>query len=337
MLDLPDDRRPIEGLEVRLGDGSSTTVGHVLDTGHTDGFIALHRGRIVAERYRPGMGPETRHLLQSVSKSIAGSLAGVLVGEGALDPADLVTDHVPELAGGAFDGATVRHVLDMRTGTAYSEDYDDPESDVRITEELGGWRPARPGRPFVSVHDQIAGLANAREHGGPFEYRSILTDLLAWVMERATGSRYPELLGTRLWARMGAEHSADVTVRDGIVMADGGVCATLRDLARFGLLHLGDPALAPPVVPGDWLEDTRGGDAVPTGEPDGGRYRNQWWVPGGDWLLARGIHGQLCWVDVPARVVCVKLATHPSPADDRLLADTLAAFGAIAQRLEREG
>ena len=195
------------------------------------------------------MRPETRHLLQSVSKSIAGSLAGVLVGEGSLDPADLVTDHVPELAGGAFEGATVRHVLDMRTGTVYSEDYEDPESDVRITEELGGWRPARPGRPFASLHEQIAGLANAREHGGPFEYRSILTDLLAWVMERATGSPYPELLGTRLWAPMGAEHSADITVRDGIVLADGGVCATLRDLARFGLLHLGDPALAPPVVP----------------------------------------------------------------------------------------
>ena len=283
------------------------------------------------------MGPETTHLLQSVSKSIAGSLAGVLVGEGSLDPADPVTAHLPELAGGAFEGATVRHVLDMSTGTAYDENYDNPESDVRITEELAGWRPARPGRPFTSVREQIAGLANAREHGGPFEYRSILTDLLAWIMERATGSPYAELLGTRLWAPMGAEHDADVTVRHGVALADGGVCATLRDLARFGLLHLGDPALAPAVIPGDWLEDTRHGGAGPTGEPAGGTYRNQWWVPDGDRLLARGIHGQLCWVDLPARVVCVKWRRIPSPTDERLLADTLAAFGAVARHLEREG
>ncbi len=122
---------------------------------------------------------------------------------------------------------------------------------------------------------------------------------------------------------MGAEHSAEVTVRDGIAMADGGVCATLRDLARFGLLHLGDPALAPPLIPDAWLEDTRGGAG----------YRNQWWVLDRDRFHARGIHGQLCHVDVPAQLVCAKLATHPLPVDERLLIDTLVACAAIARFL----
>jgi len=322
VLELPAEPRPVEELRLTAGDGSETTVGDVLGE-HADGYIVVHRGRVVAEHYRNGFGPDSPHLLQSVSKSIAGSLAGILVGEGVLDPADAVTDHVPELAGGAFDGATVRHVLDMRTGTAYSEEYLDPDSDVRITEELGGWRPLRPGRPYDSVYEQIAGLGNARGHGELFDYRSILTDLLAWIMERATGTSYPELLGAKLWSRMGAEHSAEVTVRDGIAMADGGVCATLRDLARFGLLHLGDPALAPPLIPEAWLEDTRGGAG----------YRNQWWVLDRDRFHARGIHGQLCHVDVPAQLVCAKLATHPLPVDERLLIDTLSALAASARFL----
>src|SRR5437764_5105608 len=147
------------------------TVGELLDDTCTDGFLVLHGGRIVTELYGSGMTAFTTHLLQSVSKSMAGTLAGVLVGRGQLDPAAPVTDYIDELAGTSFEGATVRHVLDMRTGTAYEETYDNPEADVFLTEVLAGWRPARENTEVENVYQQIAALGNARPHGELFDYR----------------------------------------------------------------------------------------------------------------------------------------------------------------------
>ena len=126
--------------------GASSTLGAHLEASYTDGFLALHHGRIVAEQYSNGMTRGTRHLLQSVSKSLTGALAGALAGSGALDPGGLVTDYVPMLRGTSFEGATVRHLLDMTAGTRFSEDYDDPGSDVRRYEVAAGWQPAAAGQ-----------------------------------------------------------------------------------------------------------------------------------------------------------------------------------------------
>ncbi len=117
-------------------------VERILADDRTDGVIVLHRGELVLEAYRRGMAREDVHLLQSVSKSITGVLAGILVGSGELAPDDLVTAHVPELAGTAFTGATVRDLLDMRAGTTFDETYVNPDSDIRASEAQFGWSPA---------------------------------------------------------------------------------------------------------------------------------------------------------------------------------------------------
>src|SRR5215510_8984604 len=185
------------------------------------------------------MAPDTPHLLMSVSKSVTAAVAGVLAGRGQLDVSAPVTAVVPELAGTSFDGCTVQHLLDMRAGTAFNEDYADSEADVRTYERVYLWRPP-DGRPVPE--DAIAYFAtlhNDGPHGGPFRYRSILTDVLAWVIERAAGDRLHELISRELWQPMGAEFDAEVTLdRRDNPMADSGVSATLRDLARFGLLFL---------------------------------------------------------------------------------------------------
>jgi CubicO group peptidase (beta-lactamase class C family) len=279
-----------------------------------------------------------------VSKSIAGTVAGVLVGRGQIDPESPVTRYVEELVGTSFEGATVRHVLDMRTGTAYDETYDDPASDVFLTEVLAGWRPAAGDLPVRNVYEQIAQLGNARPHGAAFDYRSILTELLAWTLERASGVRYPELVSEALWSRIGAERDADITIRHGVTLPDGGVCATLRDLGRFALAHLREGRVGEAqVVPREWVLDTRRGDeacreayarAEGLDVHPGQMYRNQWWVLERDAVYAGlGIHGQVVYVNVPADVVCVKLSTWPSPVDDELEGCCLAGFGAIAEAL----
>jgi CubicO group peptidase (beta-lactamase class C family) len=343
VLPLDPDPRDIQGIVYPWADGH-VSVAEMVQRTYTDGILVLHGGRVAWEHYRPGMTPTTTHLLQSVSKSIAGTVAGVLVGRGLLDPEAPVTTYVEELAGTSFEGATVRHVLDMRTGTAYDETYDDPASDVFLTEVLAGWRPPAGPLPVANVYEQIAGLGNTRPHGAAFDYRSILTELLGWVLERASGVRYPELVSETLWSRIGAEQDADITIRHGVTLPDGGICATLRDLARFALMHLREGRVGETqVVPREWVLDTRRGDeasreayaraeglAVHVGD----LYRNQWWVYERDAVYAGlGIHGQMLYINVTADVICVKLSTWPSPIDDELEGCATAAFGAIAEAL----
>jgi CubicO group peptidase (beta-lactamase class C family) len=344
VLELPQAPRDLDDLSFDHR-GRTMTVAQVLSETFTDGFLVLHRGHIVTEQYGPGMTSATTHLLQSVSKSIAGTAAGVLVGRGELDSDAPVVRYVPELAGTSFDGASVRHVLDMRTGTAYDETYDNPDADVFLTEVLAGWRPPRGDVATVAnVYEQIATLGNARAHGEVFDYRSILTDLLGWILERAAGVRYPELLSRDLWSRIGAEQDADITIRHGVTLPDGGICVTLRDLGRFALMHLREGRVdGRQVVPRDWVMDTRNGDAAARdafarsdseADQPGGMYRNQWWVlEPGRVYTGLGIHGQFAYINVPADVVCIKLSTWPTPLDPDLKAACLAAFRVIADSL----
>ena len=85
--------------------------------------------------------------------------------------------------------------------------------------------PARGALPFSNLYEQIAELENARPHGEMFEYRSILTDLLGWILERATGTPYAELVSRELWSQIGAEHDAEITIHGGIDAARRGRCA----------------------------------------------------------------------------------------------------------------
>ncbi|HKA95563.1 MAG TPA: serine hydrolase [Streptosporangiaceae bacterium] len=330
--------------------GQEMTIAELLAQSCTDGFLVLHRGRIVAEQYFNGMAPDTPHLLMSVSKSVTAAVAGVLAGRGQLDVSAPVTAVVPELAGTSFGGCTVQHLLDMRAGTAFNEDYADPEADVRTYERVYLWRPP-DGRPVPE--DAIAYFATLRNdgpHGGPFRYRSILTDVLAWVIERAAGARFHELVSRLLWRPMGAEFDAEITVdAHGNPMADGGICATLRDAGRFGELYLRRGRRARrEVVPAAWVHDTirgapdgaqayLGGDD-PSAYPARSHYRNCWWVddPGLPFYYASGINGQHIFVHVPSQTVVVKLSTWPTALSPWLEA-TILGVHAIAAALQRRG
>lgn len=233
---LPRAERDLLGIRFQAGRGE-TTIERLLERTWTDGFLVVHRGRIVAERYMNGLAPDTPHLLMSVSKSIVSTIAGILCDRDSLDPSALVRDLVPELERTSFRGATVQQLLDMRTGTRFDETYDDPNADVRVYEQVYLWRPRSGRRLPADALGYFSTLRNDGEHGGPFRYRSILPDVLAWVLERAAGARLHELIARELWRPMGAELDAEITVdAHGNPMADGGICATLRDVARFGRL-----------------------------------------------------------------------------------------------------
>jgi CubicO group peptidase (beta-lactamase class C family) len=283
----------------------------------------------------------------SVTKSVVGCLAGVLVGSGRLDAGAPVTQHVPELAGTGYDRATVRQVLDMRSGVRFREEYTNPDSEIRIMDRWIGSRPAAPDEEHRGLYAYLRTLTSHARHGGVFDYRSSESDVLGWVCERAAGQRMADLLADLLWRPMGTTDDADL-VCDGVGTAihDGGLCATLRDVARFGQLLLddgrvGQGADAVQVVPAEWLVQARAVDsdvrqafASSPAEQSfpGGWYRSQlWFRPGrfGDVVLALGIHGQLVHVNRRTRTVCVKLSSWPQPQLPALLLDTVRACDAV--------
>src|SRR5437763_3771040 len=347
---LPAADGPLPDPPVSRTDGSTATAAEVFDGTYTDALVVLHDGRLVAEEYGDGMTAATPHLLMSVSKSVVSCVAGALAGRGQLDPADQVTKYVPEASSSGYAGATVRDLLDMRTGVAFRETYTALDAEVRVMERSMGWRPAEPGDP-AGAYPYLITLGREGPHGGAFTYRSADTDMLGWVCERASGTRMADLISALIWRPLGAERDAEITCDPlGSAIHDGGVSATARDLARFGQLLVDDgKAGGDPVVPTAWLAAPRAPDpgvreAFAATENElvlpGGWYRDQFWVipgPGGPVLVCLGIRGQLVYADRAARTVVVKLSSWPDPQHTGYLLDTLRACAALTAGLSAGG
>lgn len=309
----------------------------------TDAILVARGREVVYERYLNGMTPATRHLLMSVSKSLCGVLAGRLVAARLIDVDATVSRYVPALAASAYGSATLRQVLDMTASVVFSERYGDPASEVQAQDRAAGWRPRRPQDPPDS-YAFLQSLRPAGPHGRAFQYCSAGTDVLAWVVERVTGRRYAAVLAEEVWSRLGAEHDAFVTVdAAGFPAANGGVCATLRDLARFGraVLDADRGRGGDTLVPGGWVRDIRQGgdpalaDAALRRIHPGGSYRSQWWVAGDDHgsFYAHGIYGQYLWLDPTADVVVAKLSSLPEPDDPDSWREHVATFRTICDAI----
>jgi len=329
--ELPRAEREIGGITFAF-EGRSLTVDEMLTETFTDGLLVLRAGAVVAERYLDGMTPTDTHLLMSVSKSLTSILCGRLVAQGLLTPDDLVTTHLPELAGTAWDGCRLQHLLDMRAGNAWDYDVDEytilDVSDYR-THDLHGTIPA----DTVTWIREIGSGPEA--HGtGPFRYCSLATDVLGWTLERVGGAPFPELFSREIWSRIGAEQDAAIMLdHSGFAIVEGGICTTLRDLARFGQMCLDDgQAPSGQVVPAAWIHRVlepapelidayRASAAADPATPDA-FYRDCWWVRDASRGIyaALGMNGQSIFVHRPSRTVIAKFSTFPDALDDRLFA-----------------
>ena len=346
---VPFDVTPRElGEVVFVGtDGSPQSVRQMLDTTYTDAWLVVKDGAIVAEDYRNGMAADSHHLLNSVSKSFLGMLAGVLAADGLLDPGALLCTYLPEFQETAFAHTTVQHALDMTAAVRYGEDYADPAADFWRETAVVGWRTLPDS---ASVPRSLLAFAcdlHDTDHadGTHFHYRTVLTNVVGMAIERATGQSLATLMEARVWQKLRPEQDAAVVVDStGFPYFGAGMNACARDLARFGQMLLDNGRYAgEQVVPAAWVQDTvRGSDELRTlfaasdygGMIAGGHYRNQVWAAAEpETMFCIGIHGQTIYVNKPARVVIVKLSTHPRSAEAALFADAFTAMGAVAAGL----
>ncbi|MCH9673472.1 MAG: beta-lactamase family protein [Gammaproteobacteria bacterium] len=349
----PLEEKPIDLMSVQMAHPEAGTIPleAYLQSSDTDGLVVLRGGAVVTECYANGMKPDSPHILMSVSKSLLGLLAGALEHKGLLDPELLVVDLVPELASTAYAGATIRQLLDMRAGIHFLEDYELTSGPIIEYRKATNWNPLGPGEEATDLRRFFLTLTeNDGPHGGRFHYVSPNTDLLAWVMERATGRRYADLLSEMVWKPLGAQTSAYITVdRLGAPRAAGGVCTSLRDLARVGqLLVNGGKGADGQIVERAWVDDLaiaadldawQQGDFQPLLSDYSVRYRNKWYVldhtpnPAESTLFGIGIHGQNVFVDRANDIVMAKFSSQAIALDATGLSATIEAYLAVRERL----
>jgi CubicO group peptidase (beta-lactamase class C family) len=334
----------IDALAFQDLQGQELTWAQSLQRTYTDGMVVLHRGHRIYERYFGALQAHRPHACFSITKSYAATLAATLIHERTLDETKTVAHYLPEMAGTAYADATLRQVLDMQIGVAYSELYADPNAHIWDYGRAGGLRPRGPEYTGPgNFYEYLRTLRKEGEHGAAFAYKTVNTEVLTWVMMRVTGVALSEMLSERIWSQIGCEEDGYLTVDSiGVAMGGAGLNASLRDLCRFGELMRCDGAWhGKQVIPAEVIADIRGGSdpakfamAGYTLLP-GYSYRNMWWVSHNALGVfeGRGIHGQRLYIAPKAELVIARFCSHPvasSAANDSV---TLPAFAAMSHLL----
>lgn len=291
------------------------------------GVIVLRHGAVVHESYHMGTGPEDLRISWSIAKSYLSALVGILHAEGKIASLDdPVTRYAPQLRGSAYDGATVRNVLQMSTGVIFDEDYLDFWSDIN-----------KMGRILALGGSMDGFAAGLTERDGPpgaaWRYVSIDTHVLSMVVRGATGRSLPDLLAENLLDPMGTEGNP-YYLSDGydVAFALGGLNMMLRDYARLGEMFRDFGRLrGRQIVPEDWARESTAPSART--EPGKLKYGYQWWIPAdareGE-FMARGIYGQYVYIDRQSGTVVAVSAADLGFRDPGAFDDALQMFRRLA-------
>ncbi len=299
--------------------GKRMTWKESLSVNYTDGILILHKGRIVYEKYFGCLDELGKHAAMSMTKSMTGLLAEILVAEGRLDDTAIVSSIIPELRNSGFGSATVRQVMDMTTALDYSEDYSDPDADIWMYSKAASPLPKTEGYEGPDGYfEYLQTVKQDGVHGEVFGYRTINSDALGWVISMVTGKDIAHLLSERIWSRMGAEQDSYMTVdAKGAPFAGGGLSAGMRDLGR-----------------GDKKAFAKAGYTT----LKGGSYRSMWWVFHNKHgaFAARGVHGQTIYIDPTAEMVIVRFASFPTAKNAKIDPTSLPAYQAVAEYLMKK-
>lgn len=299
-----------------------------LDRTYTDALLIMKDGRIVYENYRNNSDERTRFMGWSMTKSLVSILVGLALDQGKIRSLDEpVEAYLPELKGGGYEGVSIRQLLQMRSGVDYEERYDFDNPGIAATNHI-----AALVKNVARFADPAKSIARAHAPGDRFQYKTLDTAVLGWLLERVTGTTVSAYMAQHLWEPLGAE-------RDGYFIMDGppgigreftgaGFSATLRDYARVGLMMLnGGKANGRQVVPAEWVSlSTAPTPNSSRAERDG--YGFQWWTFGETAYSAVGLQGQYIYVDPKTRTVVVKLSHFPP--GNQAASDESAAFFAAA-------
>ncbi|MCB1847245.1 MAG: serine hydrolase [Halieaceae bacterium] len=315
-----------------------------------DALLVMHRGQVVHESYRNGMLDTDRHVNHSTTKSLTTLLIGLAIEDGLVDPAAPITDYLAELADlPAWRQVRVQHALDMRTGLAYEEHYEDPDCICWGYFRATGYYP-----PRTDTHPgYIAWVRDCMSEGDcppgeRFVYSSPVTNALGMVAASVYGKSVAQLLEEKIYQRIGAEADAWLNLDpSGVAVTEGQLSLRLRDFARWACLFLNDgrSLAGEQVVPSSFIRDIvipreelrrawRAGDYADMFPQ--GQYCNQTYVLDApcSQLAMLGIHGQFCLIDLPNEIMMVGYGSYPTQVDAIMVESLLTLWGAVRSALE---
>jgi CubicO group peptidase (beta-lactamase class C family) len=299
------------------------------------GLLILKDGKVVLEDYELGAGPDSRWISFSMAKSISSTLVGAALKQGLISSLDdPLTRYLPKLKGGAYEGVSIRNILQMASGVKWDETYTDPRSDrrklldIQLEEKPGG------------ILDYMNGRSRVGPPGSIWNYSTGESFLVGALLEAATHKPLATYLSETLWSRLGMERDATWWVESpgGMGLAGSGLGATLRDYGRLGLLVQRDGFIGgEQVVPAGWFEEA-GRPQMIGGKPVD--YGYLWWpIPAGDPIHrgafeARGIFGQHVYINPREKVVIVVLSARPKPEAALSPLDDVPFFAAVVKALQ---
>ncbi len=280
-----------------------------MESQNTAAIVVVHDGRVVLERYGIDFNADGKWTSFSVAKSLTSTLVGAAIADGYIDSLDDdVTRYIPELAGSAYNGVSVRQLLTMSSGVRWNEDYSDPESDIaRFNEHVS----SETG--VDSMVDYMRQLPREAEPGTRWQYNTGETNMIGVLVRNATGKTLADYLSEKVWAPFGMEQDATWLLSNtGSEISGCCIQASTRDMARFGLFALGGGmAGGEQVVPEGWFAEATA-PAFETGRFDRG-YAYQWWTYPGDAYAASGLFGQGIFIDPVRNLVIATNSNWRAP------------------------
>ena len=293
----------------------------------TDAFLVMHKGKIKFEFYDKFTKFNTPHIIFSVSKSLTSLLAGILVEKKVININDYISHILPETKGTAYEDATVRNVLDMSIASGFIEDYTVQAEIFKKYRSSTGWDlPETKSKQTVKgLHDFLSSMPKSNQkHGKKYHYCSPHSDLLGWIIERASGENYSKIMADLLFKKAGINHEANVTVdKWGASRAAGGISVSPYDLLLLSeLVRNHGSNKNGQVIPAAWIEDfvnNKNNNSYLNQDNlerfPKGNYRSKWYQTGfkDNEYCAIGIHGQNIWINPQKEITIVRMSSASDP------------------------
>ncbi len=310
-------------LKIEQFDGETYGFEEHLDSNRTDGFLVLHKGKIIYEKYFGNMTESTTHNWFSVSKSLTGLTAAILAAEGKIDLQKPVTHYLPELKGAAWDRVSIQKVMNMEVNLKYDEAYNNPKSDAYQFAKVSHFVEV-PGPPseFKNMLEYFKSIKKGGNKAELFHYVSLNTELLGMLISKVTGKKPSQVMSEKVWSKIGAEQDAFVVQNpDGFELVSAAINSNVRDAGRLGLLMLNDGKVnGQQVIPESVVKTIKkGGSIEKFAQSKRGKvfknfhYTNQWWHTDKAAFFAKGLFGQWIYVDPTTETVIVKFTTADIP------------------------
>ena len=293
----------------------------------TDAFLVMHKGKIKFEFYDKFTRFNTPHIIFSVSKSLTSLLTGILVEKKVININNYISHILPETKGTAYEDATVRNVLDMSIASGFIEDYTGQAEIFKKYRSSTGWDlPETKSKQTVKgLHDFLSSMPKSNQkHGKKYHYCSPHSDLLGWIIERASGENYSKIMADLLFKKAGINHEANVTVdKWGASRAAGGISVSPYDLLLISeLVRNHGSNKNGQVIPASWIEDfvnNKNNNSYLNQDNlerfPKGNYRSKWYQTGfkDNEYCAIGIHGQNIWINPQKEITIVRMSSASDP------------------------